>query len=169
MTYVCGPITVGLLKTPLHGARFLPQDGALNVLRTMDMSMTKCALAAALVAVSGLSGCALNEKGLTEKGMKPLADADLKALYARDRTFSWKNDRGASGTGEYRADGSTTVAWGTGSAQGRYRIAGSQFCTTYTGIRAGAENCVRIYRTADNQFMSFYNSGEWNATFSFSN
>jgi len=122
-----------------------------------------------LVVGIGLGGCATTEKSLTEKGMKPLSEAELKAMYSRTRTAKWTNAQNTSGTVEYGADGTSSVTWGAGSAQGKYRIVGNTFCTQYEGVRGGAENCVRIYKTGDNEYKSYHANGDYNAVVSYTN
>ena len=131
---------------------------------------TRSLLAATtLVAGLGLAGCATTEKSLTEKGMKPLSEAELKALYSGTRKVKWTNAQNRSGTGEFRADGAASVDWGTGSAQGKYRIVDNTLCSQFEGVRGGAENCFRIYKTGDNEYKQYFTNGEYNAVVSFTN
>lgn len=116
-----------------------------------------------------IAGCATTEKSLMEQGLKPLGDGEVKAMHSRTRTARWTNAQSTSGTVEYRADGTTSVNWGTGSAEGRYRIVANTFCTQYEGVRGGAENCVRIYKTGDNEYKSYRTNGDYNAVVSYTN
>jgi hypothetical protein len=106
---------------------------------------------------------------LADKGLKPLDETELKALYARTRTIKWTNAQGRSGTGEYRTDGTASVNWGTGGAQGRWRVAGNTLCTQYPEVRGGAEGCSRIYKTGENEYTTFFANGEYNTVFSYTN
>lgn len=114
-------------------------------------------------------GCATTEKGLAEKGLKPLTESELKALYSRTRTTKWTNAQNRSGTGEYRVDGTAQVNWGTGGALGRYRIVGNTLCTQYPEVRGGAESCSRVYKTGENEYTTFFTDGEYNTVFSYTN
>lgn len=133
------------------------------------MKSDRLLAAIALVAGLGIVGCATTETSLTEKGLKPLSEAELKSLYARSRTIKWTNAQNTSGTAEYRPDGSTSVNWGTGGSQGRYRIAGDTFCTQYPDVRGGVERCVRTYRTGENEYRTYLTNGEYAAVFSYTN
>jgi hypothetical protein len=126
---------------------------------------------AALTLFAGalLAACAASETSLVDKGLKPLSEADLKALYSRPRTVSWTNVQGNAGTAEYSTDGAVKVAWSTGGVTGTFRIAGNTFCPTLPGVRGGAEYCQRVYKTGDNRYATFLVNGEPNSTFSFTN
>lgn len=126
-------------------------------------------VAATAVATVLLFGCATGEKSLVEKGLQPLSEADLKALYSKPRTVSWKNVNNNSGTAEYRMDGTVQVSWGSGGTSGTYRIVGNTFCAKLANVRGGAEYCQRVYKTGENMYMTFLDNGDANSTYAFTN
>lgn len=83
-----------------------------------EVKSSRLLAAIALVAGMAIAGCATTETSLTEKGLKPLGEAELKSQYAKSRTIKWTNAQSTSGTAEYRPDGTTSVNWGTGGSQG---------------------------------------------------
>ena len=151
------------------GARLYPAAASVGDVTEEKVKTTSLLAAMSLVVGLGLGGCATTEKSLTEKGMKPLSEAELKALYSGTRKVKWTNAQNRSGTGEFRADGAASVDWGTGSAQGKYRIVGNTLCSQYDGVRGGAETCFRIYKTGDNEYKQYFTNGEYNAVVSFTN
>ena len=158
-----------VVQLNVFGARFYP-FAASDCDVTEEKMKTRSLLAAMTLLVGlGLAGCATTENSLTEKGMKPLSEAELKTLYSGTRKFKWTNAQNRSGTGELRADGAASVEWGTGSAQGKYRIVGNTLCTQYDGVRGGAETCFRMYKTGDNEYRQYFTNGEYNAVVSFTN
>lgn len=123
---------------------------------------TRIAGAAVAVCAVLLIGCAATEKSMQEQGVKPMTEAELRALHARDWSFRWQNARGMSGTGQSRVDGSLSAQAPGGSATGRYRFAGGQYCAKWGDA---AEYCLRFYRTGPREYKTFRaDDGQWVST-----
>jgi hypothetical protein len=117
---------------------------------------------AAVVLITA-AGCAVTQKSLQEKGLKPMSAKDLQERYARPVKIRWTNDRNQSGTGEYTPDGTARLAWQGGGATGKWRIKEGKFCTTYPEVRGGAETCFIPYRTGPRESVSFGEDGAYAA------
>jgi hypothetical protein len=49
------------------------------------------------------TACAVTQKSLQEKGLKPMTHAEREQRYSRQVKIRWVNERNQSGTGEYVA------------------------------------------------------------------
>ena len=116
------------------------------------------------VALMILTGCAVSQKSLQEKGLKPITQKELEENYSRPVKIRWVNVQNQTGTAEYTPDGVARLQWQGGGATGRWRIADGKFCTTYPEIRGGAEACFVVYRTTPKETVSFAMDGSYNAT-----
>jgi hypothetical protein len=120
------------------------------------------------IAVAGLvvtvTGCAMTEKSLREKGQAPMTQQQLQDMYAQPRKVAWTNDRNQSGTAAYTPDGVGRVEWPGGGATGKYRIVDGKFCSTYAAIRNGVETCFTVYQLGPKEMASFFSDGSFNAT-----
>lgn len=124
---------------------------------------SRIAGAAAAACAALLIGCAATEKSMQEQGVRPMSEAELRDLHARDWSFRWQNARGLSGTGQSRSDGTLTAQASGQSVSGRYRLAGGQYCSRWG---SDAENCLRFYRTGPREYKAFRASdGQWFSTF----
>jgi hypothetical protein len=119
------------------------------------------------VAFLVLSGCAPTEQALRARGLSPLTQSELEALYARTRTIRGSSPDGLGLLGSYTQEGVARLDWGRGAAVGAWRIAEGKFCTTYPSIRNGEERCVTIYKTGENEYKAFLPDGTCNGTTSF--
>ena len=116
-----------------------------------------------------LIGCATTEQSLRARGLSPLSQGELEALYARTRTIRGSSPDGLGLTGTYTQEGGARLDWGRGAAAGSWRIAEGKFCTKYQGIRNGEERCFTIYKTGENEYKAFLPDGTFNGTTSFIN
>lgn len=107
----------------------------------------------------GLSGCAITEKSLRERGLSPLTHSELEALYSRTKTLHGTTAEGVRWTGTFAPDGVVKVDWGEGADEGAWRIVGGKFCTTYQVINDGQEFCITIYKTGKNEYKAFNAEG----------
>lgn len=125
----------------------------------------------AVLAVSfiALAGCATTEKSLRERGLSPLAQSELEALYSRTRTIGWTTFDGVRVTATYTYNGVAQLEGAGFTHQGSWRITGRKFCTQYQTIRNGAETCFTFYKTGENEYKNFYPDGSLGATGSFTN
>jgi hypothetical protein len=111
----------------------------------------------------GLSGCAITEKSLRQRGLSPLTQSELEALYSRTRTahgtiiMAGRTAEGVRWT--YTPEGVVKVDWRQGGAEGSWRIAGGKFCRTFKVINDGQEFCVTIYKTGQNEYNAFHAEG----------
>ncbi len=113
-----------------------------------------------------LAGCAVNERSLQERGLKPLSAEQLKPMFATSRTLLWQGN-GNTGTAEFRPDGSASVSSGPRfTDSGSYRIVDDGWCTQYKIIRKGQETCFRIYETGANAYTAVNDQGVIDSTFS---
>lgn len=128
----------------------------------MRKAMLSGALAA--IAVALLSSCATTEKSLQQHGATPLTHSELEALMSRTRTENFTTATGLSGTATFARNGTVKVDWGTGDAQGTWRIVGNRFCTKYQTLRGGNETCVSQYKTSKNEYKLFFPDGSLDAT-----
>jgi hypothetical protein len=133
--------------------------------------MMKGMVFGAILAVAFLTlvGCATTEQGLRARGLAPLTQSELEALYARTRIIRGSSPDGLGLTGTYTQEGGARLDWGRGAAEGSWRITGGKFCTKYTGIRDGEERCFTIYKTGENEYKTFFPDGTCNGTTSFIN
>ena len=44
------------------------------------------------------------------------------------------------------------MIWETGAVHGRMRFTDTGYCSRFEGVRNGAEDCYRLYRTGPNEF-----------------
>jgi hypothetical protein len=116
-----------------------------------------------------LVGCATTETSLRDRGLSPLRQSELEALYARTRTIRGTSADGLAVRGTYTQEGGATLDWGRGSDEGSWRISGGKFCTRYRVIRNGEERCFTVYKTGENEYQSFFPDGTFNGTASFTN
>jgi hypothetical protein len=114
-----------------------------------------------------LSSCALTEKSLREKGISPLSQSELQALYSQPRTIQGMDTTGVRGTGTYTLDGEARLQWSGGLDEGRWRIKAGKFCTTFPTLYNGQEHCFTVYKTGDNEYKFFNPDGSFHSTFSF--
>ena len=124
-------------------------------------------LASAAALGLALAGCATSEKSLVEQGAKPLSESALQAEFSRPRKTNWTTANGVGGISHFTSDGKVSANWGSGSAEGRFRVHQAMLCTTFKDFAAGAERCSRVYRTGDNRYRSFLADGTPGSTFSF--
>lgn len=115
------------------------------------------ALAAILLMVAG---CTLlptrpteppREPTPAEQGIKPLTGAEVRALLGKAH-YRWQAAQGASGTAITSGDGRVRMIWETGAVNGRMRFTDTGYCSRFEGVRNGAEDCYRLYRTGPNEF-----------------
>ena len=116
-----------------------------------------------------LSSCALTEQSLRDKGISPLSQSELQALYARPRTIQGTSAAGDRVTGSYTPEGMAKLQWSNGGAEGSWRIKDGKFCTTYSTLRGGEERCFTVYKTGDNEYKSFNPDSSLNVTASYTN
>jgi hypothetical protein len=131
--------------------------------------MRKGMVVGALVAAAFLAliGCTTTEQSLRARGLSPLSQSELEALYARTRTIRGSSPDGLGLLGTFTQEGGARLDWGRGAAEGSWRITGDKFCTKYQGIRNGEERCVTIYKTGENAYKAFLPDGTFNGTTSF--
>jgi hypothetical protein len=116
-----------------------------------------------------LVGGATTEKSLRERGLSPLTQSELEALYARTRVIRGSSPDGLGLTGTYTKEGGARLDWGRGAAEGSWRIIEGKFCTKYKVIRDGEERCFTIYKTEENEYKAFLPDGTFNGMTSFIN
>jgi hypothetical protein len=128
--------------------------------RRMSRNLTRTpgvALAAILLMVAG---CTLlptrpteppREPTPAEQGIKPLTGAEVRALLGKAH-YRWQAAQGASGTAITSGDGRVRMIWETGAVNGRMRFTDTGYCSRFEGVRNGAEDCYRLYRTGPNEF-----------------
>jgi hypothetical protein len=125
-------------------------------------------LAAVLIV---LAGCALTEKALQERGLSPLTQSELEAMFSRTRTFHRTNAEGGSGTVTYTPAGVVKLDWIQGADEGFWWIAGDKFCVKYNikykPILRGGERCFTVYKTGENEYKAFNAEGSSAGTVSF--
>ena len=114
-----------------------------------------------------LLGCATTEQALRARGLSPLSQGELEALYARTRTIRGSSPDCLGLLGTYTQEGGARLDWGRGAAAGSWRIAEDKFCTKYQGIRNGEERCLTIYKTGENAYKAFLPDGTFHGTTSF--
>jgi len=133
--------------------------------------MRKDMVVGAIVAAAFLTliSCTTTEHALQARGLAPLSQRELEALYARTRTIRGSSPDGLGLTGTYTPEGGMRLDWGRGAAEGSWRITGGKFCTKYQGIRDGEERCVTIYKTGENAYKAFLPDGTFHGTISFLN
>jgi hypothetical protein len=108
-----------------------------------------------------LAGCAPTEKALRERGLSPLTQSELEALYSRTWTFRGTLPEGLKWTGTYTPDGVVKVDWRQGADEGSWRIIGGKFCMTFKVILNGEERCVTVYKTGGNEYTAFNPDGSF--------
>ena len=119
------------------------------------------ATGAAVVSLALLSGCAVTEKSMQEKGLRPASEAELRSQHARERSFRWTTVAG-SGTGRTWPDGRAMVEYPGGSLAGTWRIAGGLMCSKYGDA---PERCLRAYKTGPREHQYFLpENGSWRST-----
>ena len=69
-----------------------------------------------------LSACAVTPKSIVEDGGAKLSGAELQELYANGLKVAWTSARGGSGTGSYTPEGGATIAFGSTTWTGNWRI-----------------------------------------------
>ena len=122
-------------------------------------------LFAFLVSVSGCATTA--EQSLREKGLSPLTQTELEALYSGTPTVHGKTPNGGSGTATYTSDGVARFDFGKGVNTGSWRIEGGKFCVQYPNLRNGEDRCYTVYKIGDDQYQNFNPDGSLLSTFSF--
>lgn len=125
---------------------------------------SRIAAAATAAATVLLIGCAATEKSMQEQGVRPMSEAELREMHARDWSFRWQNARGLSGTGQSRRDGTLSAQASGQTVSGQYRLAdGGQYCSRWGG---DPETCLRFYRTGPREYKTFRASdGQWFSSF----
>lgn len=113
-----------------------------------------------------LSGCATTEKSLQARGLSPLTQSELEALFSQTRTLRATNAEGLTGTWTFTPDGVAQGGGGLESEEASWRITGGKFCTKDT-IGSGVEKCHGIYKTGENEYQAFHPDGSLAATLSF--
>ncbi|MGE0802260.1 MAG: hypothetical protein AB7G13_33235 [Lautropia sp.] len=122
-------------------------------------SRQPAALAVALTVAGALfAGCTFDEGALKDKGMYPLTGPEVQAILAKAR-YRWEAAGGASGTAVTTPDGRMRMMWETGAANGRIRFTKTGYCSRFDGIRGGAEDCYKLYRTGPSQYTVFKDDG----------
>ena len=106
-----------------------------------------------------LSGCPPTEKALRERGLSPLTQSELEAVFSRTKTIRGTTAEGVTWTGPYTPDGVVKVDWRQGSDEGSWRITGGKFCAKYKVMYDGEERCHTIYKTGKNEFKGFNAKG----------
>jgi len=113
----------------------------------------------------GLFGCAPTEKALQARGLSPLTQSELEALYSRARTLhgtvTMQGAKSVRVIWTYTPDGVVKIDWIQGAAEGSWWIAGGKFCRKFTMIDHGQEFCVTIYKTEKNEYQAFHSEGEF--------
>ena len=122
--------------------------------------------ASVLGAAIALSGCGTAEKMAQDKGYAPLSQSELEQSHSRTRTVTWRNAAGNGGTATYHADGTAQVTWNGGADEGHWRIVDGRFCSKWTTVRNGVENCTRSYAVGENEYQAYNADGSLNSTFS---
>lgn len=79
-------------------------------------------------------------------GGQLMSGADVRSILTRAR-YRWEGTGGATGTATTTPDGRIRVIWDTGAANGRIRFTDTGYCSRFDGIRNGAEDCYRLFRT----------------------
>jgi len=113
-----------------------------------------------------LSGCATPEKSLQARGLSPLTQRELEALFSQTRTLHATTAEGLTGTWTFTPDGVAKGGWGLVSAETSWRITGGKFCTKDTR-GSGVEQCHSLYKTGENEYQAFHPNGALSATLSF--
>ncbi|MCB1959737.1 MAG: hypothetical protein KDE68_04300 [Rhodocyclaceae bacterium] len=124
-----------------------------------------------IVLISGmaLSACKTAEQHLKESGKKPLNEAELKQLYASDRSVQWENTRGGSGTAQFMSNGSASVEWANGADTGKWRIVNGGFCQHWKVARGGTEYCSKVYQVGEKKYQFMDEHGMLSSTLLFTN
>ena len=65
-------------------------------------------------------------------------------------------------------EGTAKIDWGSGSAEGVWRIVDDKVCATYKDLFNGSEKCYVLYKTGENVYKVFVN-GLYNGSFSYTN
>lgn len=129
-------------------------------MRTLNTSATVACTVSLIIA-----GCAtMSEKALQEKGMRPMTEAELRALNAQPMSGTFVANTGIRGEMRSTPDGKVSLAWPGGSSNGTYRINGNQVCSTHPTIDNGQERCLRVYQTGPNERQYFRLDGTYNST-----
>lgn len=113
---------------------------------------------AAVVAVALLAGCTFDERALSRQGQYALTGPEVQAVLAKTR-YRWEAAAGASGTAVTTGDGRIRVIWATGAANGRIRFTPTGYCSRFDGVRGGAEDCYKLYRTGTREYTVFRDDG----------
>jgi hypothetical protein len=156
-------VTGGHLESP-ERAGPIPHPGGFYSAQAGGKIMHGIFSGAVLAAIFiGLSGCAITERSLRQRGLSPLTQGELEALYSRTRTAHGTIIM-AGTTAEdvrwtYTPDGVVKVDWRQGAAEGSWLIIGGKFCRTFQVINDGQEFCVTIYKTGKNEYNAFHSEG----------
>jgi len=102
--------------------------------------------------VSTFLSCAISEINLKETGAKLLGQQELIELFSQDRVATLSSSSGAVEK-HYLPDGTQKMIWPGGGDEGRYEIENGQFCSKWKEMRAGEEECYRIYLTEDSEYI----------------
>lgn len=111
-----------------------------------------------------LASCAPTEKSLRARGLSPLTQSELEALYSRTRTVRGTTAEGVTWTGTYTPDGVAKLDWRQGGDEGSWRITGGKFCAKFKVMYDGEERCFTIYNTGKNEFKGFNSKGSFVST-----
>ena len=135
---------------------------------------------AAVLATVMLSGCAITEQALQQRGLRPLNQSQLEVMYAQPRQTVWTDTKGRTGVAIYLGDGQAAIDRGRGVGfetaslerdgsytLGTWRAVDGQFCTRFEAIDNGAERCVTHYQISDDEYRAFNPDGSYAGAFSF--
>jgi len=147
---------VGLIGPSGHiAARY---DSVMTARRgTVCAAATRAGIGTAVAAVL-LAGCALTESTMSGRGMQPMTGPEVQAVMSKAR-YRWEAAAGATGTAMTSGDGRIRVIWATGAVNGRIRFTKTGYCSRFDGVRGGAEDCYRLYRTAPREYAVFKEDG----------
>ena len=97
--------------------------------------MRKGMVVRAIVAAAFLTlgGCTTTEQSLRARGLSPLSQCELEALYARTRTIRGSSPDGLRLLGTSTQEGGARLDWGRGAAEGSWRITGGKFWASIMG------------------------------------
>jgi hypothetical protein len=120
-----------------------------------------------LLSLLTFSGCATTEKALRERGLSPLIESKLEALYSGGAKACGTTPEGVTSTVVYASDGKARLEIPGKSFDGSWRIENSKLCTQYSGLRDSLYICFPIYKVGENQYQNFNPDGSLVSTFSF--
>lgn len=143
---------------PLDGAGSRAHDG-----------LRRCASAALMITLA-VTGCATrrptvpdtkSEAALRASGVERLSGRQVKAVLGKPLRYRWEGAGGAVGSAIVAADHSIRIFWETGAANGRLRFTQNGYCNRIMDQRRQPETCYHAYRSAEDEWTVFRESGEY--------